>query len=117
MVARKGQPNIGNDPGYKPDWKDTVQTRVSSRNGGKRFMFRTTWEFVGLLSRAARLRGMTNSAYARRAVSAFIANDLQIPFEDVCKTSPGVEHVALTNEGVVWPPDDGVGYGNWKVQP
>lgn len=113
MVARKGQPNLSNDPGRMPDWKERVKKRAPTEQR-KRFMFRSSWAFVSLVSKAARLRGMTSSAYARRAISAFIASDLQMPFEDVCQHSPSVKSSAGIK---TWTPDDGAGYGKWEVQP
>ena len=116
MVARKGQPNLVNDPAYRPDWRERAKQHGPNERM-KRLTFRTTGKFVAILSKAARRRGMSNSAYMRRAISAFIASDLEIPFEDICEMSPGVTHVALTNNGVVWPPDNGQGYGKWEVTP
>lgn len=117
MVARRGQPNQTNDPVYRPDWRERVLQHDRPPERMTRLGVRTTGEFLILLSRAARRRGMSNSAYVRRAVSAFMAQDLQMPFEDVCAASPGVKHVKYTNQGVVWPRDDGSGYGKWEVVP
>lgn len=116
MVARKGQPNanVKIDPGYKPDWKERARAH-GPEQATKRFMFRTTWDFVALLRKAARRRDMSDSAYARRAVSAFIAADLQMPFEDVCETSPPVPFAR--GRWTTYPRDDGKGYGNWEVKP
>lgn len=116
MVARRGQPNLANDPGYRPDWRERTGSSIEDEKR-RFFVFRTTEQWGMLLSRAARHRGMSNSAYVRRAVSAFIASDLQVPFEDVCQMTPGVVHEARTNKGVVWPPDNGKGYGKWEVMP
>lgn len=116
MVHPKGQPNLVNDPGYRADWRERTRKRGPDERM-KLTSFRCTGDFVVLLSRAARRRGMSNSAYMRRAISAFIAQELQMPFEDVCATSPGVTHEKFTNNGVVWPRDDGQGYGRWEVVP
>lgn len=115
MVARKGQPNLVNDPGYRPDWRERVRERGPDERL-KMMTFRSSGAFVAILSKAARRRGMSNSAYARRAIAAFIASDLEMPFEDVCATFPGVVHRSLSKDGVVWPRDDGKGYGNWDVK-
>lgn len=115
MVARKGQPNLVNDPGYRPDWRERVKRRGPDERM-KMFSFRATGDFIVVMSRAARRRGMSNSAYVRRAVSAFIASDLEMPFEDVCALHPAVERAELTKNGLVWPQDDGKGYGNWDVK-
>lgn len=115
-MGRRGQPSA-HDPGYRPDWKKRAWLR-SPNDADARLAFRTSSAFVILLARAARLRGMTSAAYSRRAVAAFMANDLQMPYEDVCALSPGVEHVVIRQDGKrVWPRDDGQGYGQWEVKP
>lgn len=116
MAARKGQPNLHHDPLYKPDWKERVLER-EHRPSTNRWSLRSTHEFTALVRRAARRRGMTNAAYVRRAVAAFIASDLQMPFEDVCETFPAPKVEGSTGIGVIWPRDDGQGYGNWEVKP
>lgn len=115
MTARRGQPNLNNDPAYDPDWRERIMQSAPDESK-KRVMFRTTDEFNMLLSRAARRRGMTNSFYMRRAISAFIAEDLQIPFEDICQLSPGADATLYTGRGRIWPRDDGNGYGKWEVK-
>lgn len=115
-MGRKGQPSA-NDPGYRPEWKDRVRKRLPGPADG-RLAFRINPEFVVLLAKAARLRGMTSAAYSRRAVAAFIANDLQVPFEDICTYTPRVNGRQVTQDGRrFWPRDDGQGYGNWEVKP
>lgn len=115
MAARKGQPNIGNDPGFKEGWEQRVKENALGRKR-KSFTIRTSWDFVTLVNKAARMRGMTSSAYARRAVAAFIANDLQMPFEDVCKTMPPVQALHINLLRKASPPDNGQGYGEWEVK-
>ena len=116
MVARKGQPNIGNDPAYRPDWKDRVKGRVSVDKAG-RWNLRSSEEFIVLLRRAAATRDMNVAAYARRAMAAFIAKDLQMPFEDVCNTCPTPGPQKRAGVGFVWQRDNGEGYGDWEVKP
>lgn len=115
MVARKGQPNLVNDPGYRPDWRERAKSHALDERM-KMFSFRATGKFIVLLSKAARRRGMSNSAYVRRAVCAFISADMQMPFEDVCALVPAVERAGLTKDGLVWPQDSGEGYGKWDVK-
>lgn len=120
MVARKGQPNIVNDPGYKPDWRNRAKKTSSNKSLQVRLAFRTTGEFVTLLAKAANRRGMTSAGYARRAVAAFIAQDLQMPFEDVCAHFPHAGNFQFPPDGGGKRPrtwDDGQGYGNWEVKP
>lgn len=116
MVARKGQPNIGNDPAYRSDWRERISQRTLPRESNI-WNMRVSREFTDLLRKAARRRGMNNAAYARRAIAAFIAEDLQIPFEDVCQGFPSPKAEGSTGVGVIWPRDDGQGYGNWEVKP
>lgn len=116
MAQPKGQPNSGRDAGYKPDWKDRVSERVATKRSG-RWNLRSSDDFIVLLRKAAATRDMNVAAYARRAISAFIAVDLQMPFEDVCDTCPTPGPQKRAGVGFVWPRDDGKGYGNWKVQP
>lgn len=116
MVARRGQPNLVNDPVYRPDWKDRIAERNYSKKA-ERWNLRSSEEFIALLRKAALRRGMNNAAYARRAMAAFIAQDLQMPFEEVCNTCPTPGPQKRSGRGFVWPRDDGKGYGNWEVNP
>ena len=116
MVARKGQPNMAKDPVYRADWKDRVSSRTHAEESN-RWSLRSTQAFTSLMRKAARRRGMSGAAYSRRAIAAFIAQDLQMPFEDVCNTFPAPKPEGSTGVGVIWPRDDGQGYGNWEVKP
>jgi hypothetical protein len=115
MVARKGQPNLVNDPVYRPDWKERVTQQVITKKS-ERWNLRSSEDFIILLRKAAASRGMNNAAYARRAIAAFIAADLQMPFEDVCNTCPTPGQQERARRGFVWPRDDGQGYGEWEVK-
>lgn len=115
MVARKGQPNLVNDPVYRPDWKERV-AKLAATQKSERWNLRSSEEFITLLRKAALHRGMNSAAYARRAMAAFIAKDLEIPFEDVCNTCPTPGPQKRSGVGFVWPRDDGTGYGNWEVK-
>ena len=86
-----------------------------------------------MLGAAAETRGMSASAYARRAICAFIARDLGLPFEAVTKFCPAVDEpedlsaknakATLTKTGgkiygggkIPLTRDDGLGYGTWVV--
>lgn len=116
MVARKGQPNTGRDSGYKPDWKERVTERVATKRS-ERWNLRSSEDFIILLRKAAATRGMNVAAYARRAIAAFVAVDLDMPFEEVCNTCPTPGPQKRAGVGFVWPRDDGEGYGNWEVKP
>ena len=78
------------------------------------------WQFKSLLTMAARRRGISVSGYVRRALSAFVANDLGMPLEDVLKELPypaphgtvGAQWVH--NDLTPQDHDTGEGYGDWK---
>lgn len=114
MPARLGQPNETNDPAYQAEWRERVRIRKASNK--IRFAIRVTHEFIFLTSRAANRRGMTNSAYARRAIAAFVASDLDMAFEDVCALFPAPKESDRSQNGVRWPRDNGEGYGQWEVK-
>lgn len=88
-----------------------------------------------MLGAAAEKRGMSASAYARRAICAFIAHDLDLPYESVTKFCPSVEDPEnlaakqakgtakrtknggklYRGAGIPVTRDDGLGYGTWAV--
>jgi hypothetical protein len=83
-------------------------------------------EYRVLLREAADRRGMSAAGYARRATTAFIAADLDLPFEVVAALTPQpappegtmtlpVEQRPIRNPGK-WR-DDGLGHGSWRVCP
>jgi len=59
------------------------------------------------LARAADRRGMSATAYMRRAVAAFIAADTDIPITDLLRDVP---HPSGPAAGKF---DDGTGHGSW----
>lgn len=63
--------------------------------------------FITNAARAAALRGMTLTAYSRRAVAAFVAADLGIPFTDM---TTDVVHPEGPRVGSF---DPGTGHGTW----
>lgn len=68
-----------------------------------------------LLRRAARQRGITFVGYMRRALTAFIAYDLGMEFEEVVTLNKQV--VKPMSSG--WKklgPDDGHGFGQWRIE-
>jgi hypothetical protein len=81
-------------------------------------------EFRRLLRAAADQRGMSAVGYVRRATAAFIASDLEIPFEAVAALTPkpaapeGIKSLPLEQRPAYNPGkwrDDGVGHGSWVV--
>jgi hypothetical protein len=96
------------------------------RNWPARIMLVSDIAFRRLLRQAAETRGMSASGYARRAAAAFIAHDLQIPFEQVCALTPRpappegpfraglpADQRPANNPGRQV--DDGLGFGTWRV--
>jgi hypothetical protein len=78
-----------------------------------------SYPWRALLKRAAEARGMTSAAYARRAVSAFIAHDLGLTLQQVVETTPAVLTPAQQAKAARdrhFPKDDGQGYGKWEVK-
>lgn len=119
MPARRGEPNLLNDAGRKQGWQHRALSRVE-RKERVIYNFRATERFLPLVLRAASKRGMNRTAYMRRAVAAFIAHDLQIPYETVCDTFPAVDNNMRSERFVdgkgVNRRDDGEGYGSWEVR-
>lgn len=107
------------DSGFDPNWKRKA-IRHAPKEDKKKIVFHVFGEFDSYFSRAANQRGMTKSAYARRALAAFMAHDLQMPFEDLCKMFPAVvydQNISKYIDGlVVSQRDDGEGYGQWQIK-
>jgi hypothetical protein len=84
-------------------------------------------EFRRLLREAANRRGMSAVGYVRRATAAFMAADLELPFEAVVALTPKPAPPEGAFKGLPaeqWPihnpgkwRDDGVGHGTWQVCP
>lgn len=95
------------------------------RNWPARITVVSDVEFRRLLRAAADRRGISASGYVRRAVSAFVAADLGLPWEQVCahvpKPSPpeGTMRALPREQHPLYNPgrwvDDGAGYGSWSV--
>lgn len=108
-----------NDPGYRADWKRRAILHAP-KDEKKKIVFHVYGSFYSLFARAAKRRGMSLSAYARRALAAFIAKDLEMPFEDLCTNFPAVvydQYISKYDNGmVVIQRDDGLGYGQWQIK-
>lgn len=115
------------------DWEERLRERVERTQAEKQKKARRTRPanillefaipFLTALREAADSRGMSSAGYARRAVAAFVARDLGVPFEsltqhfsaphrrgEVLKRDPGEFRKA---EGQTT--DDGKGFGSWEV--
>lgn len=110
---------MARDPGYNPNWKRKTIVRAPKEDKRK-LSFHVYGLFESYLGRAANRRGMSHSAYMRRAIGAFIAYDLQIPWEEMASTFPAVVYdptkTTYSDGLVVSQRDDGKGYGQWEIQ-
>lgn len=107
-------------------WRETVMGRVEEKARHARnhqgnirdvrlSMF-VGFEFSAALNRAAAARGISRVGYLRRAVAAFLAADLGMPFDRLTRECPKPlpytrERAWVTAGG----DDDGTGYGTWHV--
>lgn len=134
MPTPKGKGLAGSADDRTPGWEARTNERVRQseadrmrKNKAKRdVQARLEWdlEMQILLRLAAEKRGMPTTAYARRAIAAFVASDLDLPFEEVCGLfaapfKPGemlradVPNSRRETRGKTR--DDGKGYGSWAV--
>ena len=119
----------GNLAGYtdpsQPGWQARALERVKGR---QKKTHRHTERTSGTLAtyddglrpffdEACRRRGLSRQGYLRRALCAFIAYDLGLPFAAVSKfTSVPTRYSASAGGGrFVRMDDDGTGYGPWKI--
>lgn len=116
MPARKGQPNLTNDPGKREGWQQRAVQGIDKRYAN--FYLRAGDKWFSGVRRAARTRGMSASAYIRRAVAAFAAHDLGEEMADIVSDSPMVQWRTKTENGqhFAMGHDDGEGYGSWDVK-
>lgn len=121
MVARRGQPSLGHDPGKRTGWEYRAVSGIDKPDYTRGY-YQAGATFFALMRRAAKQRGISGNAYLRRAVAAFIAKDLGVTFEEVLKDSPSPywhdnrgEHKGKKN---VWRRqfDDGTGFGTWVAK-
>ena len=107
-----------------PNWMENALARVrarqkqSRRNEGRRSGMYVSFDdpLRPLLDEAAQRRGMGITAYARRAIAAFIARDLGIPFMEVVRHTPKPQPPGTKSATGVRTIDDGQGYGAWLIQ-
>jgi hypothetical protein len=112
------------DAGEDPQWMENALARVRSRQrqsrvseGRRSGMYVYFNEpFRALLDEAAARRDMSMASYMRRAVGAFIAHDLNIPFTEVVRHgAQPVPHGAKT-VGNKPSSDNGRGKGPWLIE-
>jgi len=109
----------------QPGWQDRVLERVRARQRKQMdsrrkagLTIRFDMPFRHLLDEAAHRRGMNLSGYCRRAIAAFVARDLGLPFsyvtQNFAKPLPYGQIVPL--ERGTKTVDDGEGWGDWVVR-
>jgi len=109
-----------------PGWQDRVMAALAEREANGRT--RTARQRRGhvqincdegyaiLLNKAAQVRGVAQTTYARRAIAAFVAHDLGIPIGEVLAfVSAPVPYGGHASPGERTA-DDGAGYGSWQVR-
>jgi hypothetical protein len=71
-----------------------------------------------LLDEACRRRGISRQGYLRRALCAFLAYDLGLPYASVGRyvSTPTTYSAAAAGGRRVRVDDDGTGYGPWKIE-
>lgn len=90
-----------------------IANGVVDKSPHRDYKARMPLEVAPLLAKAAELRGMSVSAYLRRAGLAFVAADLGIPLEDLLRNEPATR---LRTEGPKTNRSDaGEGHGLWKI--
>jgi hypothetical protein len=67
---------------------------------------------AGFVAEAARRRNLSITAYARRALMAFVCHDLELDWDEVMRDEPGI----WTRQTL--PPDAGrgQGHGPWRIR-
>lgn len=124
MPARKGQPNLTNDPGKRGGWEYRAVHGVNKIPYSRGYYQAGISWFIAA-RRAAKSRNMSVSAYLRRAVAAFAARDLDMDFAAILKDSPSPGHLTVRQHNKpgetqkqVWAKefDDGTGFGSWEVK-
>lgn len=118
MPARKGQPNLTNDPGKRTGWEYRAVAGIDKPDYTRGY-YQAGLTFFTALRQAARVRGISGGAYLRRAVAAFVAKDLGVDFEDVLRDSPSPhwnKHRSVKTGTWYREYDDGKGFGSWEVK-
>lgn len=114
------------DPPSVPNWREIALGRVITRQKkSKRKAERDSGvlavydlDFRPLLDEACHRRGISMAGYARRAIAAMIAYDLELPLSEVTKHMPyPTEYRLFGGTGRhMKTADDGQGYGNWHIE-
>jgi hypothetical protein len=108
-----------------PGWQSRLVDQVFADQGRRRpltcLQVAMGFELRALIRAAAEHRGMGTSAYVRRAVAAFVAADLDLPYGYVCSLAPPVRPDRSHGRRGKEPGthgtdrDTGTGYGHWHA--
>lgn len=105
------------DPEFEAKLHELLnRPRRSTRQGRRHRHLDAEQPYFDLLWAATRKRGLPLASYLRRAVAAFIAHDLGIPFADVVAHTPYPREMFATGkESFAGKHDDGKGWGDWEI--
>lgn len=106
----------------KPDFRDVILANVDIKHDKRRrdklphrdFRVRVPLSAVTALRLAAERRGMSVSAYARRAAIAFVAHDLGISLTELLRDEPLTRHNSMRIADIV--SEGGRGHGPWNIE-
>lgn len=100
------------------DWRQSIRASVddmperkTKAGEGALLSTHTREPLVALVNRAAAAREISVPAYVRRALQAFLALDLGIPYEEVVATDPRVARAS--GYGIV--DETGRIFGPWEI--
>lgn len=117
-MRRRQENTAGPDPGKREGWErravqgvNKVKYSDTKVQGGFKFWLAAR--------RAAKMRGLSLSAYMRRSTAAFAAHDLGEDFKEILSDSAHPDWVNRKDPRThYWLQtlDDGEGYGTWEVK-
>lgn len=100
------------------DWKeltlDALEMKPAPTSPGWGLRLRFDMDDRVLLDQVAKMRGMSQSAYARRAIVAFIVHDLGLDWYEHNQNE--IPIAPYGGRGYHSMSMDGQGYGDWEIQ-
>ena len=100
-----------------PRWEDTMLAALDAkppRKLARSIGLNLPTEWMGLVLKASRQRKMSVASYARRAVMAFVLQDLGLDWEETMRDEPRTRSEYLSGDD----PEghEGYGFGPWKIE-
>lgn len=104
-----------------PTWREAALTAVRlsvedeySRQPNRNFRVRVPLQWVKLMQKAARSRGMSTTGYMRRAIMSWVSHDLNMDWFELMEDEPNVApgRPAASNPHVFL---GGEGFGAWRI--